>query len=129
MPPNIRWPARLAGLLMVVSCATGSRGTGVRPAAMNSLDPVATATDISESGRDDSLLQALRRFRPLFLKSRGSTPVITIDGAPVMDISFLGTLRVSAIVEVRLMRAPSLYSGDRDVLFVRTTSALKPYPR
>jgi hypothetical protein len=129
MPLITRWPARLAPLLMVLSCITGSGGTEVRPRAFNSLVPMATAADISEVGRDDTLLQALQRHRPLFLKSRGSAPMVSIDGAPVLDLSHLETLRVSAIKEVRLLRAPSEYSGHRDVLFVRTTSVLPPHLR
>ena len=75
-------------------------------------------------------MDALRRIRPAMLDGRGSKLMVVIDATPAMELSVLETLPVSAVAEVKLLRASSsvgrsaLSSNGRvtvgDLLLVRT---------
>ena len=120
-----------SGLLF--GCATPAGSPAARQgtqAAFQSTGPTVAASVLSADGVDETVLDALGRYRPLFLHSRGAVPMVTIDGSPMMSLAILQTLTVSAICDVRLIRASSadgyvattstegVTSGD--VLYVRT---------
>jgi hypothetical protein len=52
-------------------------------------------------------MEALERLRPFMLASRGTTPWVSIDGSPPVEISVLGTIASSQVREVRLLRSSS----------------------
>ena len=45
--------------------------------------------------------------------------MVTIDGAPAMDLSILETMTVSSICDVRLLRASLSHEYVGEVLYVR----------
>lgn len=125
-----RWQWWVSACSLCMGCATGG-GPSREPwiAQPTSLVPSVTAAELSRNSREESLLAALRRYRPQFLMARGAVPMVTIDGSPLGELSILETLRVSAISEVRLLRGSFAvaYAGIRegrvvigDVLYVQT---------
>lgn len=125
-----RWQWWVPACSLCMGCATGG-GPSREPRIARPTSPVpsVTAAELSRNSRDESLLTALRRYRPQFLMSHGAAPMVTIDGSPLAELSLLETLRVSAISEVRLLRASTAvgYAGIRegrvvigDVLYVQT---------
>jgi len=83
-----------------------------------------------------SLMDALERLRPYMLSSRGTTPSVSIDGAPAVELSLLRTIPVRVVRQVRLQRAASgtgrariTHNGDTvvgDVIVVTTWEADRP---
>jgi hypothetical protein len=123
--------ALVASALSIGCMASLSSAPEPRRAAESfSPNMVVTGAELSRDGRDESLLNALRRQRPWFLGSRGTMPMVVVDGSPAAELSVLETIRVSAISEVQLLRASSspgraaFSSTGRvivgDVLLVRT---------
>jgi hypothetical protein len=94
-----------ATVVIGASCAPGhSRGAITRPEAPD----VATFVTSRELSRmAGTLLDALRRTRPLMLGSRGTPTFVSVDGAPPADLSVLSTIPASIVREVRLLRASS----------------------
>ena len=120
--------------IVTAGCATMEVRSSGTDSLRSSIGPVLSAAELSRFGRNDTVLEALRRLRPNFLRSRGSAVVgVSIDGAAVTDLSILGAIQVSAIEDVRLERASAsarnggiTFSGDivsGDVLIVRTRIA------
>ena len=135
-----RWLAGWSASGLLFGCTTPF-GSPAKPqgAAIASEAPSVTAADLFADGWDATVLDALRRYRPLFLRSRGVVPMVTIDGAPPANLSILETLTVSAICDVRLLRASTsrefvaltsasgVVSGD--VLYVRMRTARRACSR
>jgi hypothetical protein len=114
-----------------VGCTTGVNEA--RPSGESrSSSTVVIAADLSREPPTENLMDALRRIRPALLDGRGSKLMVVIDASPPMELSVLEMLRVSAVAEVRLLRASSsvgrsaLSSDGRvtvgDLLLVRTQS-------
>ena len=97
----------IAGL--VAGCATHR----ARPSRSSDLtsgvsaSTVVTAQELSGIVHQGSLMDALERLRPFMLTSRGTTPWVSIDGSPPVDISILRTIPSSHVREVRLLRSSS----------------------
>ena len=87
-----------------------------------------TAEELSRVGPGQTLLEALRGIRPSWLVSRGSQPLVSVDGAPATDLAILSTLLVTYASELRFHRATSGVGGVAvatggavgDVIYVRT---------
>jgi len=107
------------------ACATNStrRGHGMAYSAS-----LVTAEELSRVGPGQTLLEALRGIRPSWLVSRGSQPLVSVDGAPATDLAILSTLLVTYASELRFHRATSGVGGVAvatggavgDVIYVRT---------
>ena len=124
----------LCGLMMAACCG----GCTLPRSHVREPQPVRTASSLMSLTSDElmqlepqrSLMSALQRSRPWFLRSRGSTPLVIVDGSPVTGSSILEALMVRDILDVRLVRASSgvslsvIGSEGRvivgDILFVRT---------
>lgn len=72
-----------------------------------SASTVVTAQELAGIIRQGSLMEALQRLRPFMLASRGTTPWVSIDGAPPAELSLLRTIPASEVREVRMLRASS----------------------
>jgi hypothetical protein len=126
-----------SGMLLFVVMSAGlcsgcagkqTRDTTAPPTARD----VISGSELARSASGSSVLVALRLTRPWFLASRGSTPVVSIDGSPPVELSLLSAIPVTDVIEVRLLRATSgagrvavLPNGDTvvgDVLLVITRS-------
>ena len=132
---NLRTYLRRATIIItVVGSTTDCATSAVRPLGQASSESssrqAVSAADLSRDGPNDTVLAALRRVRPEFLMTRGSTSLaVSIDGGPLEDLSILETLRVSTIEDVSVERGASS-AGPRittsgavvvgDVLLVRT---------
>ena len=118
-----RW-IEAAACSVCLSCASGTSGTLERSARHSRLaSSVVTAAELTGEERQETLLHALMRVRPQFLVSRGSSSVVTIDGAPVVELAILATVRLESVREVRFFRAPSPHDCCRNVLEVRLGAA------
>jgi hypothetical protein len=96
----------LAVVGLVAGCAVqavSSRDATSRVYASTAL----TAQELEGIARQGSLMDALERLRPGWLVSRGSTPSVSVDGAPPTELSFLRGIPASTVREVRLERASS----------------------
>ena len=126
----------LAGL--AAGCAPRTAATRGSTEAVNSASAstVVTAQELARLVRQGSLLDALERLRPFWLVSRGTTPLISIDGSPLAELSLLRTIPASAVREVRLQRSLSsagrasiMPNGDvivGDVIAVSTRQGGRP---
>lgn len=105
-----RLPIVLVGAL-IAGCATSPhRAVGAPATRESSLDVVTGVELAREVPGDETLLSALRRLRPLFLRQGRSVPLVSIDGAPPVDLSILETIRVASVAETRMLRASSSVS-------------------
>ena len=88
---------------------TGHAGTRRSSEATNnaSSSTVVTAQELAGLARQGSLMDALERLRPNMLASRGTPPRVSVDGAPLAELSFLRSIPASTVREVRLQRASS----------------------
>lgn len=118
MTTNLMQSLGLATVGLCAACATPGGSARRAPVVPMRQADVATATELARDGTEDSLLAVLRRFRPLFLGSRGSRPLVSVDGLPLTELSVLESIRVSTVSEVRLVRAPSAADCCRVVLLV-----------
>ena len=101
---------RAAVLLFLLPGACVNRSTisqGEQRAVPDDRSTRVTAAELSRYAGGQSLLEALRRLRPTFLDSRGSHPMVTVDGSAAGDQSILSTIPVSHVFEVRLVKAGS----------------------
>jgi hypothetical protein len=106
MPLIHRMTIALAAAGMVAGCVTGAanaRGGADRTWA----NTVVTTQELDGIPQRGSLLDALKRLRPDWLRSRGGTPYVSVDGAPPTELSLLETIPASTIREVRIERASS----------------------
>ena len=97
----------IAGL--AAGCATHPVRTP-RPSEVTvgaSASTVVTVQELAGIIRQGSLMEALERLRPFMLISRGTTPWVSVDGAPPAELSLLRTIPVSEVREVRLLRSSS----------------------
>ena len=87
------------------ACATGSGRSAVTD--WRTAD-IVTGADLARGATGgESLWNALQRVRPLFLASRRSVKMVSIDGSPVVELSVLHSVLVTEVAEVRLVRASS----------------------
>jgi hypothetical protein len=101
-----------------------------------SASTVLTSKDLGRLVRQGSVMDALERLRPFWLVSRGTTPLVSIDGSSPADVSLLRTIPVSVVREVRLLRSSSsavrasiMPNGDvivGDVIAVSTRQGGRP---
>lgn len=115
------WMRAICAVLGSLSTACTTPGGPLRPhrAATPPRADVITALQLSREETDDSLLAVLRRSRPGFLRSRGSDPLLSVDGGPLTELSLLALIQASTVAEVRLVRAPSPLDCCRAVLLVQ----------
>ena len=66
---------------------------------------VVLAGELARFAHGMSLLTALEVARPWFLSVRGAVPTVSIDGSSAMELSWLRTISVTDVHEVRLIRA------------------------
>ena len=119
----------IAGL--AAGCATHSPATR-RPSetASPSASVVVTAQELARLVRQGSLMDALQQLRPSWLATRGTPPLVSVDGSTPTELSYLQLIPVSTVHEVRLQRASSsvgrsmiMPNGDvvvRDLIDVST---------
>lgn len=107
------------------------------PAATAPRNPdVITAEELTNpSVSTGSVLDAVRRLRPNFLMTRGSTSIqnssagsvhISLDGGPLQAVSTLSNLRASEVVEIRYLSASAatqrfgVAAGSGGVILVKS---------
>ena len=99
-----------AAFLTLVSVACMNHSTVSRTEPRRVADDFSTrvtAAELSHYAPGSSLMEALRMLRPRFLSGRGEQPMVSVDGAPAGDQSILSAIRVSDVLEVRLVKAGS----------------------
>ena len=99
-----------AAFLTLVSVACMNHSTASRTEPRRVADDFSTrvtAAELSHYAPGSSLMEALRMLRPRFLSGRGEQPMVSVDGAPAGDQSILSAIRVSDVLEVRLVKAGS----------------------
>ena len=111
----IVWRTLLA--VIVATCATGCVSTAPLGSARSgdraggSAGEVVTMSELARLDAGLSLMDALQRVRPEFLRPHGSVPTVLIDGSSATDLSALRTIRIVDVREVRLLRGA--VSGGR----------------
>jgi hypothetical protein len=78
-----------------------------REATTRAPSTVVTATEIGRVGLRGTVMDAVERIRPAWLLSRGSSPLVSIDGGAAADLSTLRMIPVSHVRELRLERSSS----------------------
>jgi hypothetical protein len=102
------WTTLIA--VVVATYTPGCASTTPRCAAPKTDCDAGTGDDVitmSEFARLDpglSVIEAVERVRPLFLRPHGAVPTVSIDGSAAMDLSDLRMIRVIDVREVRLVR-------------------------
>ena len=99
----------------IASLAAGCASHTVRAPRANaalrdgsSASGVVTEQELSRTGREGSLMDALARIRPSMLQSRGTgAPSVSVDGGPPGELALLRTISTSLVREVRLQRLSS----------------------
>lgn len=130
MPFAVRcWPV-VGALVLSIGCVARPNPDRDAGAVSVSENSVLTAAELSRYAPGTSLLDALQRLRPSFLHPRGTSALVSIDRTAPTDLNVLSTIAVSAVAEVRLLRATNsvgkpaiLRNGDvavGDVLLVLT---------
>ena len=101
---NVLFAMALGTLFM--SCASTPNGRSASDAArFRGFNGDAVTGSELRAEPESSLLTALEAVRPHFLRSRGSTPAVSIDGSPpTTDLSVLRWIQVGEVREVRLVR-------------------------
>jgi hypothetical protein len=66
-----------------------------------------SARELARITQQGSLMDALQRLRPGILASRGATPTVSIDGAPLAELAILRSISVGMVRHVRLQRGSS----------------------
>ena len=96
----------LYSVALVGGCAArAARGLDATRSA--STGTVVTVQELERIVNQGSLMDALQQLRPLWLKSRGGTPAVSVDRGPSTDVSILRMVPASAVGEVRLERSTS----------------------
>jgi hypothetical protein len=118
--------------ILAVDCATHAPGTpNWNDAAVDaSASTMVTAQELARLGREGSLMDALKRLRPVMLAGRGAAPWVSVDGSPPAELALLRTIQTAEVRDVRLQRAssgarPPVATPDgslitADVIVVRT---------
>jgi hypothetical protein len=97
--------------LLSVACMNRSSVSRTEPVRLaGDFSTRVTAEELSHYAQGHSLMEALRMLRPRFLSGRGELLMVSVDGAPASDQSILSTIRVSDVLEVRLVKAGSIES-------------------
>jgi hypothetical protein len=91
----------VAGLL--AGCVTVPVYT-IDPTSPFSDNMVLTSKELAKFREKGSLMDAIERARPLWLSTRGATPMVLVDGAPATDLSILRGIQASDVEEARLDR-------------------------
>ena len=117
-------------LLVTVACVNRSTVRAERRGVPAESNAEVTAAELSRYANGQSLMEALRRLRPVLLVGRGTPPAVSVDGAAAVDQSILSSIRASEVFDVRLVKAGSPESrstihpnGDiviTDLILVRT---------
>jgi hypothetical protein len=100
-----------ASVLAIGVLATGCATHAGTPSSHRSTigapaSTMVTAEELTRVTPQGSLMDVLARVRPSFtLRSRGTTPLVSVDGSPPTDLSVLQTIDVSVVREVRMQRA------------------------
>ena len=122
----------LSAGVLAADCATNAARTPNwnEETGDGSASTMVTAQELARFGREGSLMDALKRLRPVMLAGRGAVPWVSIDGSPPVELALLRTIQASAVRDVRLERASSgarppvvAPNGDlivADVIVVRT---------
>jgi hypothetical protein len=123
------WPV-VGALVLSIGCVARPNPGRHAEGAFSSGNSVVTAAELARYTPGTSLLDALQRLRPSLLHPRGASALVSIDGTAPTDQGVLSTIAVSAVAEVRLLRATNsvgkpaiLRNGDvtvGDVLLVVT---------
>ena len=122
--------ALVAQVCCVACTMAGTHSQETRRSSAMSGSTTVTAADFTRVEAQGSLMNALRQTRPWFLGSRGSTPMVVIDGSGPTELSILESLPARGVLDVTLARASSspghagVTSDGRvivgDLLLVRT---------
>lgn len=102
-PQRSTRPAWVLAAALSVSCATTPQSR--RPISPTASEVVSSVDLARAAVSDESLMSALRRLRPGFLRTRGSTPLVVVGGAPPADLSVLEAIKASEVEEARLVRS------------------------
>ena len=65
------------------------------------------AQELAGITQQGTLMDALQRLRPGWLRARGASPMVSVDGGPAMELSSLRLISASLVREVRLERSTS----------------------
>lgn len=94
----------VAGL--VAGCAVRTPGALDATASL-SAGTLLMAQELAGVAQQGSLMDALQRLRPGWLRSRGAAPMVSLDGALAAELSSLRLIPVSIVREVRIERSSS----------------------
>jgi hypothetical protein len=118
----------LSGL--AAGCAPHRPGTRTSSESGASTNALVTRQELARFVRQGALMDALQQLRPFWLGTRGTPPLVSVDGSTPTEMSYLRQIPVSTVDEVRLQRSSSsvgraviLPNGDvavADVIVVLT---------
>jgi hypothetical protein len=103
---------RAACMLAVITLAPGCAphrpaARGSSEAGTTSPSDILTNQELARLVRQGSLMDALQQLRPFWLGTRGTPPLVSLDGSTPTELSYLRQIPVSTVHEVRLQRASS----------------------
>ena len=129
----------LALTSLAAGCATHRPTTrGSNDADGASPSAVLTGEELARFVKRGSLMDALQQRRPFWLATRGSPPLVSVDGSAPSELSTLRLIPVSTVREVRLQRSSSgvgrstilpngdVIVGDVIVVLTRRGAAERP---
>jgi hypothetical protein len=115
---------RTLSVLAAASLVSGCAAQAASSHAANdrgSAGTVVTFQELAGIARQGTLLEALQQLRPEWLRSRGATAGVSVDGGAPGDLELLRMIPTSTVREVRFERASSstghaLVSANGDVV-------------
>ena len=103
------------------------------PSSSRARSTVLNEDELMGFSQSGSLFDAVQRLRPGWFESRGTTPLVSVDGSPPSDISTLQSIQVVEAKELRLERPTLTVSHSTlaangnvirgDIIMVRTKIA------
>jgi len=110
-----RITSTLIAVSLCLGCSTARIDRGARRQTWTPPGTiVASAEELSRNAPGSTLAEALGRTLPALFNPRGTVRV-SVDGSPPGDVAILSTIRVSTVLEVRLVRAFSSASAHSSV--------------
>jgi hypothetical protein len=107
--------------LLLIGCVIGCTQASIphtnpgRPRLTSSDASAVTGLELAHAAQSGDLMAMLQRMRPSFLRTRGATPIVSIDGVVFADLSVLRTIQVADVCAVRLRRGTS-EAGESAIL-------------
>jgi len=124
----------LAAAVLMSGCSVRAATTrNIEPSSSRARSTVLDADELMSFSQSGSLFDAVVRLRPGWFESRGTPPLVSVDGSPPSELSTLQSIQVVEAKELRLERPTLTVSHSTlaangnvirgDIIMVRTRIA------